>query len=343
MSDPVCERVVLQEPGWERDLQVIRGSAAPPEPASDEVAIRLEASGVCHRDLIDRDGRISFLQVPVTPGHEGVGRVVLAGPDVTEWAVGDRVATLHRDACGACAACHAGDSSLCQRAVRAFGLTVDGTYARWLLAPQTSLYAVPDALDPALAATLHCTFGTAWRGLVTVGGLRAGERVLITGANGGVGEAAVQIAARFASRVIAVVRREGHEERLRALGATDVLVSPDNRFHKEAPDADLVLECVGEPTFNASLRSLRVGGRVAVVGNVTPDRAQLNLGFVVTMGMRILGPGGANRADMAALLAEHARVPFRSIVAQELPLERADEAQRRLKAGGLRGRIVLRP
>ena len=115
-------------------------------------------------------------------------------------------------------------------------------------------------MDSGMNATLHRTFGTAWRSLITVGGLDHGERVLITGANGGVGAAAVQIAARRARDVVAVVRREGHQEHLMALGATQVIVSPDNGFHHSIAPVDLALERVGAPTFNAALRSLRVGG-----------------------------------------------------------------------------------
>ncbi len=332
-------RMELQEVGWDADLVPTDTSA--PDPSYGQVRVRLQASGVCHRDLIDRAGRIPFLSPPVVPGHEGVGVVDAVGEGVSDWVVGDRVATMHRDACGRCGACKRGETSTCMRAGHVFGLTADGTYASWLVAPESALFAVTGDIDDGLAAVLHCTFGTAWRSLVTVGGLEEGERVLITGANGGVGLAAVQIAARFASRVVAVVRSEGHEERLKELGATDVIVSADNRFHKEAPDADLALDCVGSPTFNAALRSLRVGGRISVVGNVTNERASLNLGLIITMGLRILGPGGATRTDMAAVLAEHARQPWTTIVAAERPLIEADAAQRELLAGGRWGRTVL--
>ncbi len=334
-------RIELQTPGWDHDLVPTHADAPEPEPG--QVRVQLQAAGVCHRDLIDRAGRIPFLSPPVVPGHEGAGIVDAVGEGVADWAVGDRVASMHRDACGRCGACLRGETSTCMLAAHVFGLTADGTYAAWVVAPQSAFYAVPMQLPDGLAAVLHCTFGTAWRSLVTVGGLQEGERVLITGANGGVGMAAVQIAARLAKRVVAVVRSPGHEERLLALGATDVLVSPDNRFHKEAPDVDLALDTVGAPTFNAALRSLRVGGRISVVGNVTDERAQLNLGLIITMGLRILGPGGATRTDMAALLAEHARAPFASIVQQELPLAQADAAQRALLAGGTWGRTVLTP
>ena len=137
------------------------------------------------------------------------------------------------------------------------------------------------------------------------------------------------------------MRREGHEEYLKELGATRVVVSRNNRFHYGVQPVDLALDCVGTPTFNAALRCLRVGGRVIIVGNVTSERSPVNLGHLITMGKSVIGPGGANRSDMAALLAEHARKPFVSIVRESRPLSEADAAQRQLLAGGQRGRIVL--
>lgn len=341
---PRCQSVQLTRTGWDHDLVSVHGPDDPPAAHGDRVVVALEASGVCHRDLIDREGRIPFLQLPVVPGHEGVGHVIAVGPRATTWAVGDRVATLHRDACGDCGPCRAGDTSLCASAAHVLGLLADGTYGRHLVAPESALYRVPEDLPVALAAPLHCTFGTAWRSLVTVGGLQAGERVLITGANGGVGQAAVQVAARFGAEVVAVVRDGRHGQRLQSLGATRVIVSPDSDFHRgEVVGMDLALDCVGTPTFHPALKTLRVGGRIAVVGNVTPQRAQLNLGLLIVMGLRILGAGGATRADMAAVLAAHAERPFSAAIDRTLPLAQADAAQRLVRAGGLAGRVLLIP
>lgn len=337
----MTEKIVMTEAGWDADLAVVAGDGSVPQPGPGQVAVAIEATGVCYRDLIDRAGRIPFLQTPVVPGHEGVGRVVAVGEGAT-WSTGDRVATLHRNNCGECATCSVGETSLCQSGAWVLGLIADGTYASHLIAPSNVFYRADDEMDAGMAASLHCTFGTAWRSLVTAGKLAKGERVLITGANGGVGAAAVQIAARFAREVVAVVRREGHEDYLRSLGATQVVVSKDNRFHYGVAPADLALDCVGVPTFNAALRSLRVGGRVVVVGNVTDERSPVNLGHLITMGKSVIGPGGASPRDMAALLEEHRHKPFVSIVTGEFPLSEADAVQRKLLDGGLRGRMVLR-
>ena len=337
------ERASMIATGWDASLAHV-DDGAPEAPLADgQVRIDVEACGVCHRDLIDRDGRFAFIQLPIVPGHEAAGRIVEIGPGVTEWRVGDRVGTMHRDACGACPQCLEGATSLCDRAAWVFGILVDGGYARSLVSPGSALFALPDDLPAPEAAVLHCTFGTAWRDIVTLGELRAGQRFLVTGANGGVGSAAVQIAARLGAEVVAVVRDERHAAFVRALGAHDVIVDTAGTFHQNSGRFDLVLEAVGYSTFNASLRALRIGGRMVVVGNVVPEKVALNLGYVITHGLRIIGGSGATRTEMKDLLASHAAQPFRVAIDRVLPLGRADEAQRAVRAGGLEGRVVVVP
>lgn len=337
------KRAQLQRAGWEGALVVddFEPVSAPPR---DSIAVAVEACGVCYRDCIDRDGRFKFMKLPVTPGHEVAGRVTAVGPQVTEWQVGDRVASMHRDFCGTCDACASGQTSLCASAAAVLGLLIDGGYAGQLVAPQRCFFRVPDGLPAAEAAILHCTFGTAYRGLARFGQVAPGMRVLVTGANGGVGSAAVQVARRLGASVIAAVRDERHVEYVRGLGAEQVIVDDGASLHKKLSGrVDVAMDCVGKPTFNAALRCLRVGGRLVAVGNIVPERVELNVGYIITSGIVVAGSSGANRADMAEVLQLHATEPFQLVIHATLPLERADEAQRLVHAGGLRGRIVLLP
>lgn len=332
----------LVEAGWAQDLCV--DTLDPRDPVGDEILVAVEACGVCHRDLIDREGRFPFLSLPRTPGHEAVGRVIALGPDVSEWAIGDRVATMHRDFCGRCAACLDGNISLCDQAASVLGLVIDGGYATHLVAPERCWYRADPAMSPAGAAMLHCTYGTAYRALTFAGELRSGQRVLVTGANGGVGHAAIQVAVRLGATVVAVVRDPQQAEWLGELGAAEVLVAGDGRFHKQLDEAvDVVVDCVGEPTLNAALRCLEVGGRLVCVGNVVPERFPVNVGYLITYGISIRGNSGATREDMAAVIALHRARPFAFQVHAQRSLEEADASQREVKAGGLRGRIVLTP
>jgi D-arabinose 1-dehydrogenase-like Zn-dependent alcohol dehydrogenase len=303
----MTERARLTKIGWEEDLAIETSDAPLAEPSGNQVLVEVEACGVCFRDCIDRAGRFKFIQTPITPGHEAVGRVIAIGPNVTDWS--------------------------------------DGGYASHLLAPERCFYAMPDDVPAAEAAVLHCTFGTAYRGLARFGGVESGQQVLVTGANGGVGSAAVQVASRLGAMVTAVTRDESHREYLTGLGAEHVIVDAGDRFHKQlsAGPVDVVMDCVGPPTFNSALRSLRPGGRIIVVGNVVEERASVNLGFIVTRGLQIIGSSGATRADMKAVLELHAEKPFSIPIQEQLELAQADRAQRMVQAGGLHGRLVLVP
>ncbi len=337
-------RARLTKIGWEDDLEIESAEEEFAPPEGNQVRVEVEACGVCHRDCIDRSGRFKFIQIPVTPGHEAVGRVIGVGPDVTDWKMGDRVGTLHRDFCGSCGPCRDGSASLCESAAALLGLIIDGGYATHMVAPERCFFVVPEGVPAAEAAVLHCTFGTSYRGFRRSGRVEEGRHVLVTGANGGVGTAAIQVARRMGASVTAVVRGEGQEAYVRELGADNVVVDPGDGFHKKLTGpADVVMECVGQPTFNASLRALRPGGCVIVVGNVVPEPASVNLGLIVTKGLRIMGSSGATREDMKALLAMHEKEPFSVQIQEQVDLQEADRAQRLVQAGGLQGRIVVVP
>lgn len=338
------KRARLTATGWDADL-AIETVDDPGAPARDLVTVEVEACGVCYRDCIDRAGRFKFIRLPVTPGHEVAGRITAVGPDVTEWTVGDRVGSMHRGFCGTCPQCKSGEPSLCAGAASVLGLLVDGGYATHMVAPQRCFFAMPEELTAVEAAIMHCTFGTSYRGLHRFGKLAEGQRALITGANGGVGSAAVQVATRLGAEVVAVVRDASHTDYLTRLGASAVVVDDGSGFHKKLPGGkvDVVMDCVGKPTFNAALRSVRVGGRLVAVGNIVPDRVELNIGYIITSGIQIAGSSGANREDMKGVLALHAERPFDVEIHEQLPLDRADAAQRMVLDGGLRGRIVLVP
>jgi acryloyl-coenzyme A reductase len=344
-GEPGGRRARLRQTGWAEPLGIEPWFPRETPLGPREVLVELEACGVCHRDLLDREGRFPFLQLPVTPGHEAAGRVVDVGPEAADFKIGDRVATMHRDACGACPQCLAGESSLCASAAHVLGILADGGYATHLRAPQSALYRVEAKLTGPEAAVLHCTFGTAYRDLVTLGGLRRGERVLVTGANGGVGSAAVQIASRLGAEVIGVVRDERHRAFVVDQGAADVIVAAPGELHRDgkARSIDLALDTVGVSTFNGALRSLRVGGRMVIVGNIVSERAALNLGYLVTYGLRIIGGSGATRREMAELQQLHAAAPLRVPIDRVLPLDQAEAAQQAVRAGGLRGRVVVVP
>jgi D-arabinose 1-dehydrogenase-like Zn-dependent alcohol dehydrogenase len=177
------------------------------------------------------------------------------------------------------------------------------------------------------------------------GGIGPGQTVLITGANGGVGHGGVQIAKLQGASVIAQVRSEEHRSFVERLGADHVLVDDGSGFHRKLPGGgvDVVLDCVGSPTFNSSLRSVRLGGGVGLVGNISDSRVEVNMGRIVVGDVRICGSTGATRSDLRALLVLLEGSGVQVEIAEELPLRDADVAHSALRAGGVQGRLVLVP
>jgi D-arabinose 1-dehydrogenase-like Zn-dependent alcohol dehydrogenase len=337
--------IVLHEPGPPEHL--IFEDLPVPELSSGCVLVRVRAAGVCYRDVIDRRGGFPFMKRPVVPGHEFAGVVEAAAPDVEDLRVGDRVVNLHRAPCGECEYCLAGHEPRCARSFMMFGLTLDGGYAEQVLAPAKSLVRLPDDVPFETGCFLACTAGVALRGLVTRGGLRAGETALITGASGGVGLHAIQVAKLLGARVVAITSSPSKEAALREAGADEVVVSTDLRFHKEVKrrtdGVHVVLECVGAPTLDSSIRSVRPMGRVVVVGNVTVEREPVNPGYLILQEVSISGSSSCTRADLARVLAWVSEGKLEPSLAEVLPLKDAAKAHRRLEDKGVVGRLVLLP
>lgn len=340
--------IVVREPGPPEHLQLDDDH---PRPALRPgcAIVQVDAEGVCYRDVVERRGGFPFIKRPVVPGHEFAGTIVELADDVEGLAIGERVVNLHRAPCGSCRACAGGNETRCQRALEVFGLSVDGGYAEYVLARAGCLVPVPDGLASEHACFLNCTAGVALRALRTIGGLREGETVAITGAAGGVGLHAIQIAKALGARVLAITTTPAKADALARSGADDVVVASGADFHKivkrrtDGIGVPLVLDCVGEPTLNASLRSLESGGRLVVVGNVTSARVEINAGFVILGELTIRGSAGSNRSDLEQVLQWAADGTIRPALAEVLPLAAAADAHRRLEAKDVVGRLVLAP
>lgn len=316
-----------------------------PEPGEGEVLVRVRACGVCYRDILDRRGKFPFIQLPVIPGHEFAGEVVRVAAGVTEWAPGDRVVNLHRNPCGFCEPCLRGDEVHCERAHAHFGLTANGGYATYVCAPRTALVRLPDAIPFAEGAVVMCTAAVAWRAVRHRADVRPGQTVLVTGASGGVGTMVIQIARLCGAQVVAVTSDPGKVVFLEGLGAERVLVDAEGGFHKklDATGVDAAFEIVGRPTFNASLRSLKPGGKLVLIGNVTGERVEINPGLVILKALHVLGSDSCSRLELieALRLVENGRLKVR--VARSFPLPEAARAQAVLEERKATGRVVLLP
>lgn len=341
--------VVLRNIGGPEELRL--ETISDPTPSDEDCVVRVRAAAVCGRDLIDRRGGFPAMKLPTVLGHEFAGEIERVGRVAAErgFVPGDRVLNLHRPSCGACRSCTSGRPILCERAWQSLGHTIDGAYAELVSVHHGALVRIPESVPFDAASTLMCTAGVALQALRTRGRVERGEIVLVTGASGGVGVAAIQLARWLGATVIAVTTSPSKEGALVELGVDHVLVCPDCRFHEEARrltggrGVDVAVELTGSATFGSSIRSLRRGGRLIVVGNLDAAKVDLNLGAMIVYGLEIVGSASCTREDLEDVLSLVRTGIFAPRIDRTLPLDRAQDAHRLLAERSVFGRVVLVP
>jgi alcohol dehydrogenase/propanol-preferring alcohol dehydrogenase len=196
-----------------------------PEPAPGTVRIKIQACGICHSDVLTKDGQWPGISYPRVPGHEVVGVIDAVGKDApTRWQSGQRVGVgWHAWHCGYCDPCRRGDFFVCATGVKVTGVAFDGGYAEYMIAPTTALALVPAELPAADAAPLMCAGLTTFNALRN-SGARAGDLVAILGV-GGLGHLGVQYAAKMGFRTVAIARGKDKEPLARKLGAVHYIDS----------------------------------------------------------------------------------------------------------------------
>ena len=318
--------------------EVLRYEDAPdPQPAEGRAIVRIRTCALNHLDLWERRGldRVK-LPLPHISGADVAGEVLETG---------QRVMLQPGVRCGACAACRRGDDNQCVR-YDVLGLRSDGGYAELISVPLENLIPIPATLDFITAAAFPLTFLTAWHMLVTRGRLGEGDVVLVLAGGSGVGQAAIQLARHFGARVFATSAPE-KAQRTRALGAEQVFDHYSVDFSKEVRrltdgrGVDIVVEHVGEATWDRSVRALATGGRLVTCGATTGFAASLDLRHLFARQLSLLGcyMGRFAELDSAAQLLFDGRVT--PVIDEVFPLERAADAQRRLENKGQFGKVVL--
>lgn len=279
-----------------------------PEPAHDEVLVRMHAASVNPCDWKMREGLLGPLAMPRTLGCDFSGVVEALGPGVADFFVGQSVFG------------HSG-----------FG----GAFADLVAAPASCVAPKPPSLDDVEAAATPLCALTAWQGLFEIGDLQSNQKVLIHGAGGGVGTFAVQLALRHGAQVIATASAR-NVPMLRKLGAQQVIDYNATRFEEAVGGVDVVLDLIGGETQDRSWKVLKTGGRlVSTVTTPSPQKALL-------CGVRATKMQTHTRADELTLLADFiANGEIKVIVDKVLPLYRAPEALEWSRRGHARGKIVL--
>jgi acryloyl-coenzyme A reductase len=318
-----------------------------PRPGRGELLIKVRACGVCYHDVLMRKGMLPGTSVPAVLGHEVVGEVIEVGENVKGWKVGDRAATLQRMSCGECDMCRNDRPSLCKIDRRFFGEEIHGGYSTMMVAPARGVCHVPEKISWEDASVVCCTVGTAVHVSRTRGRVKAGDKVLITGASGGVGLAAVQLCRLDGAHVIAVTSNEAKVAALKEAGAHDVVVSPDLKFASAVrkvaggDGVNLAIEIVGAQTFAQSLKCLAPAGRLVVVGNLDTAEAQLNPGLLIVKELEIIGAYATTRAELEVAFDLVSRGHIKCDVAETMHFTQAAKAHFRLENREVVGRLVL--
>jgi putative PIG3 family NAD(P)H quinone oxidoreductase len=303
------------------DESVVVREHPDPEPAKNEILVRVRAAGLNGADILQRAGR--YPAPPGSPqdipGLELAGEVAAVGPGVERFSEGDRV----------------------------MAIVGGGGQAELAVVHERAAMPVPEALDWPAAGGFPEVFTTAHDALFTQAGLCAGESLLVHGAAGGVGTAAIQLGSALGARVTATVRREEARPEVEKLGAT--VIAPEG-FEEHGP-FDVILELVGAPNLGANVKALATQGRIAVIGIAAGAKGEINLAALMgkrgTLHASTLRARPLEEKAIAQRLVERHVLPLvqagqvRVPVAATYPLDDVAAAYERFTSGGKLGKIVL--
>lgn len=314
-----------------------------PEPQAAQVRIKVQACGVCHSDSIVKEGGAYAIAYPRVPGHEVIGVIDAVGKGVRPWSVGQRVGVgWHGGHDFVCPACRRGDFINCQNA-QVTGISYNGGYAEYMVAPQEALVLVPEQFQAAEAAPLLCA------GITTFNALRhsvarAGDLVAVQGL-GGLGHLGVQFANRFGFRTVAVSRGKDKESLARELGADayiDTEASDPVQELLRMGGARVVLTTAPSGKAIASIiGGIGANGQLLVVAAPT-DATDLYLASLIGGTRSIQGWASGTAIDSEDTLQFSILRHVRPLI-ETFPLERANEAYQRMMSNQVRFRAVLLP
>ncbi|POR46849.1 alcohol dehydrogenase [Paraburkholderia eburnea] len=314
-----------------------------PEPDAGHVLIKVQACGICHSDSLTKEGHWPGLQFPRVPGHEIAGVIERTGAGVEGWSVGQRVGVgWHGGHCGHCERCRHGDFVLCQNA-QVPGISYDGGYAQYMVAPQEVLARMPDDLADVDAAPLLCAGITTFNAL-RHSGARAGDVAAILGI-GGLGHLGVQFARKMGFVTVAIARGQDKAPLAKQLGAHHYIDSSAQNVGESLQalgGARVILATVtnGE-AMSAALAGLGVDGKLIMVG-VAQEPVEVPVMQFIMGRQSVQGWPSGTAADSQETLAFSAISDVRPMI-EEYPLERAAEAYDRMMSGKARFRVVLTP
>jgi NADPH:quinone reductase-like Zn-dependent oxidoreductase len=329
--------------------EVLRNADVPePEPRPSEVLVRVRACALNHLDLWVRRGLPGIdIPLPHIPGSDIAGEIARIGSEVTTVHVGQKVVLAPLVSCGKCAACVAGLDNRCRQATN-LGYMIDGGCAEFVRVPEVNCLPYPENLSFEETAAIPLVFQTAWHMLVDRAQLQAGEDVLILGAGSGVGSAAIQIAKFFGARVITTAGSDAKLEKARRLGADYVINHKSQKIRDEVRritnrrGVDVVFEHVGTATWDDSLASLALAGRLVTCGNTTGYDAKIDLRFLFSRQLSLLGSYMGVKSELHTVMKLVAAGHLKPVVDRVFPLAEAAAAHTYLESGQQFGKVVLK-
>lgn len=335
-------RVFQIQDDWGFDhLQI--ASRPDPKPGPGQVLIAMKASSVNYRDLVvPNRGYGSFTgNLPLIPLSDGVGEIVEVGAGVKQFKAGDRVCP------GFMQNWPGGEPSL-EKVTGTLGGPIDGTMAQFMCLPETGVVKVPAYLSHEEAATLPCAALTAWSALVTYDRLGPGSRVLVQG-TGGVALFALQFAKLLGAHVTVISSSDEKIARVKALGADAAInykTTPEwSKATREITGGagyDHIVELGGETTLPQSLRSIRPGGTLSMIGVLSGGAMNAPLGLVVTRQVRLQGITVGHRDGFAAMMRALEQHRIKPVIDRVFAFEELKEAMMYLKSGAHFGKVCIR-
>jgi D-arabinose 1-dehydrogenase-like Zn-dependent alcohol dehydrogenase len=312
-----------------------------PKPGAGEVRIKVQACGVCHSDVLTKEGAWPGIQYPRVPGHEVAGVIDELGAGVSEWKQGQRVGVgWHGGHCGTCLSCRRGDFGNC-RSMKVAGISYDGGYQQYMLAPVEALVAIPDSLGDVEAAPLLCAGITTYNALRHSGAM-PGDLVAVEGI-GGLGHLGVQFANKFGYKVVAIGRGPESAELAKKLGAHLYI---DNKATNAAQElqkwggAQVILATApSSKAMSELIDGLAPNGKLMVVG-ATFDPIEVTPIQLITPNRTIQGWASGTPADAEDTLSFAELSGIRPMI-ETYPLEKAAEAYARMMSGQAQFRVVL--
>ena len=318
-----------------------------PQPAADEARLKVHACALNWLDVgIRRGPQFGAIPLPMTTGVDISGAVDALGAEVSGWQVGDEATVYSLVTCGDCEFCRQGDVTVCPQH-RIIGEHINGGLAEYVVVPARNLIPKPTKLSHIEVAALPVVAGTAWRMLITVARLKAGETVFIPGAGGGVAGLGIQIAKFAGARVIASTSTADKARKALELGADHVVNYHDEDWVEQVIAAtkgrgvDVAQDNVGGKTWADSIRTLARNGRMVVCGSHSGRQFELAIPQIYHRQLSILGANGATYQELATALDLANQGFLRPVIDTVLPLAQILEGHRILEEHDHFGKVVM--